>query len=45
MRGVSHVLGRGEYTVLGGGEAEVKRTLGRPCLRWEDIKMDFQEMG
>jgi len=27
------------------GKAEVKRTLGKPWLRWEDIKMDFQEMG
>ena len=30
---------------IGGGNAEVKRTPGRPRLRWEDIKMDFQEVG
>jgi hypothetical protein len=27
------------------GKRERKRTLGRPRHRWEDIKMDFQEMG
>ena len=28
-----------------GGKPEVKRKLGRPRHRWEDIKMDLQEVG
>jgi hypothetical protein len=27
------------------GKPEGKRPLGRPRHRWEDIKMDFQEVG
>ena len=27
------------------GKPEAKRPLGRPRRRWEDIKMDFQEVG
>jgi hypothetical protein len=27
------------------GKPEGKRPLGRPRLRWEDIKMDLQEVG
>jgi hypothetical protein len=37
--------GRGVYRVLV-GNAEGKRPLGRPRLRWEDnIKMNIQELG
>ena len=36
---------RGVYRVLV-GNAEGKRPLGRPRIRWEDnIKMDLQEVG
>ena len=28
-----------------GGKPEGKRPLGRPRCRWEDIKMDLQEVG
>jgi hypothetical protein len=36
--------GRGVYTVSV-GKPEGKRPLGRPRRRWEDIRMDLQEMG
>jgi hypothetical protein len=35
---------RGEYRVLV-GKPEGKRPLGRPRHRWENIKMDLQEVG
>jgi len=35
---------RDVYRVLV-GKLEGKRPLGRPRRRWEDIKMDFQEVG
>ena len=35
---------RGVYRGLV-GKPEGKRQLGRPRCRWEDIKMDLQEMG
>jgi len=35
---------RGIYRVLV-GKPEGKRALGRPRCRWEDIKMDLQEVG
>jgi hypothetical protein len=35
---------RGVYMVLV-GKPEVKRPLGRPWRRWENIKMDLQEVG
>jgi len=48
MRWVRHVAhmgeGRGMYRVLE-GKPEGKSPLGRPRHRWEDNKMDFQEMG
>jgi hypothetical protein len=34
-----------ETCILGfGGKLEGKRPLGRPRRRWEDIKMDLQEV-
>jgi hypothetical protein len=36
--------GRGVYMVLV-GKHEGKRPLGRPRRRWEDIRMDLQEVG
>ena len=36
--------GRGVHRVLV-GKPEGKRPLGRPRHRWEDIKMDLQEVG
>ena len=36
--------GRGVHRVLV-GKPEGKRPLGRPSRRWEDIKMDLQEVG
>ena len=36
--------GRGVYRVLV-GKPEGKRPLGRPRRRWEDIRMDLQEVG
>jgi hypothetical protein len=33
---------RGLYRVLM-GKPEVKRSLGRPRRKWEDIRMDLQE--
>ena len=36
--------GRGVYRVLV-GKPEGKSSLGRPRRRWEDIKMDLQEVG
>jgi hypothetical protein len=36
--------GRGVYRVLV-GKPEGKRPLGRPRRRWEDNKMDLQEVG
>jgi hypothetical protein len=36
--------GRGVYRILM-GKPEGKRPLGRPRRRWEDIKMDLQEVG
>jgi len=49
MRWAGHVVhmgeGRGVHRVLM-GKPEVKRPLGRPRRRWEDIiKMDLQEVG
>jgi hypothetical protein len=48
MRWVGHVVrmgeGRGVYMVLV-GKPEGKRPLGRPKRRWEDMNVDFQEMG
>jgi hypothetical protein len=35
---------RGAYRVLA-GKPEGKRPLGRRKLRWENIKMDLQEVG
>jgi hypothetical protein len=35
---------RGVYRVFV-GKPEGKRPLGRPGRRWEDIKMDLQEVG
>ena len=35
---------RGVYRVLV-GKPEGKRLLGRPRHRWEDIRMDLQEVG
>jgi hypothetical protein len=35
---------RGVHRVLV-GKPERKRSLGRPRRRWEDIKMDLQEVG
>ena len=35
---------RGVYRVLV-GKPEGKRPLGRPRRRWEDIRMDLQEVG
>ena len=35
---------RGVYSVLV-GKPEGKRPLGRPRSRWEDIKLDLQEVG
>ena len=36
--------GRGVHKVLV-GKPEGKRPLGRPRRRWEDIKMDLEEVG
>ena len=36
--------GRGVHKVLV-GKPEGKRPLGRPRRRWEDIKMDIEEVG
>jgi hypothetical protein len=36
--------GRGAYRILV-GRPEGRRPLGRPSHRWEDIKMDLQEVG
>jgi hypothetical protein len=36
--------GRGVYRVLV-GKPEGKRPLGRPRRRWEDIRMELQEVG
>ena len=48
MRWAGHVArmgeGRGVHRVLV-GKTEVKRPLGRPRCRWEDNKMDLQEVG
>ena len=48
MRWKGHVARMGErrcvYRVLV-GKHEGKRPLGRPGRRWEDIKMDLQEVG
>ena len=48
MRWAEHVASmgvrRGAYRVLV-GKHEGKRQLGRPRHRWEDIKMDLQEVG
>jgi hypothetical protein len=35
---------RGVYRVLV-GKTEVKKSLGRPRRRWEDINIDLQEVG
>jgi hypothetical protein len=47
MRWAGHVAnmveGRGLYRVLV-GKCERKRPLGRPRHRWEDIKVDLQEV-
>jgi hypothetical protein len=48
MRWAGHVARMGEkrgvYSVLV-GKPEGKRPLGRPRRRWENIKMDLQELG
>jgi len=48
MRWAGHVVHMGErggiYRVLL-GKPEGKRPLGKPRYRWEDIKMDLQEVG
>jgi len=48
MRWAGHVAHmderRGIYRVLV-GKPEVKKPLGRPRHRWEDNKMDLQEVG
>jgi len=48
MRWAGHVAcmgdGRGMYRVLV-GKPEGKRPMGRPRHRWEDIKIDLQEVG
>ena len=48
MRWAGHVAPMGEdrrvHRVLV-GKSEGKRPLGRPRRRWEDIKMDMQEVG
>ena len=48
MRWAGHVARMGEergvYRVLV-GKPEGKRPLGRPRRRWEDIRMDLQEVG
>ena len=48
MRWAGHVAGMGEgrdvHRVLV-GKPEGKRPLGRPRRRWENIKMDLQEVG
>ena len=48
MRWAGHVArmgeGRGVYRVLV-GKPEGRRPLGRPRHRWEDIRMDFREVG
>jgi hypothetical protein len=48
MRGAEHVAWMGEekgvYRVLV-GKPEGKRPMGRPRRRWEDIRMDLQEVG
>jgi hypothetical protein len=36
--------GRGVYRFLV-GKPEGKRPLGRPRRRWEDVRMDLQEVG
>jgi len=48
MRWAGHVArmgeGRGVYRVLV-GRPEGRRPLGRPRLRWEDIRMALREVG
>jgi len=48
MRWAGHVAhmgdGRGVYRMLV-GKPEGKRPLGKPRHRWDDIKMDLQEVG
>jgi len=46
IRWAGHIacMGRGVYRVLV-GKPVGKRPIGRPRCRWEDIKMDFQEVG
>jgi hypothetical protein len=48
MRWMEHVAQMGEergvYRVLA-GKPEGKRPLGKPRNRWEDIRMDIQEVG
>jgi hypothetical protein len=42
---VAHIVEiRNVYRLLV-GNPEGKRSLGRPRHRWEDIKMDFREIG
>ena len=48
MRWAGHVarMGRGvAYTRFWWRKPEGKRPLGRPRRRWEDIKMELQEVG
>jgi len=48
MRWAGHVARMGEGEVVCRflvGRPEGKRPLGRPRRRWEDIKMDLQEVG
>jgi len=48
MRWTGHIVRmgkrRGVYKVLV-GKPEGRRLLGKPRSRWEDIKMDLQEVG
>jgi len=46
MGGASGIYGgqRGAYRILV-GKPEGRKPLGRPRHRWEDIKIDMQDMG
>jgi len=47
MGGACSTYGRRReaYSGFWRGKHEVKRPLGRPRRRWDDIKMDLQEVG
>jgi hypothetical protein len=42
-RWVGHVAHMGDKVLM--GRTEGKKTLGRPGHRWENIKIDLQEVG